>query len=114
MSYAQQAQRRSQCLVESCQITSTIQPLRESQSPAFDYSAGERALYVGMASGVAAVAQGDQICRVIHAPRGTRNQMVNVRFAFGAEFAAPLTVPVVASENDRPHVAPMLFSRSGP
>jgi hypothetical protein len=66
-----------------------------------------------MAGGVTAIAQSDQIRWVIHAPSGTRNQMVNVRFAFGAEFAAASASPVVASENDRPHLAPMLFSRIG-
>jgi hypothetical protein len=66
-----------------------------------------------MASGVAAIAQGDQIRWIIHAPRGTWNQMVNVRFTFGAEFAAAFTAPIIASENDRPYVAPMLFSRLG-
>ena len=35
--------------------------------------------------------------------------MVNVRFTFGAEFAALLATAVVASENDRPYLAPMLF-----
>jgi hypothetical protein len=66
-----------------------------------------------MAGGVTAIAQSDQIRWVIPAPSGTRNQMVNVRFAFGAEFAAASASPVVASEHDRPHLAPMLFSRIG-
>jgi hypothetical protein len=40
--------------------------------------------------------------------------MVNVLFNFRAEFAAPPAAPVIASENDRSHLAPMLFSRIGP
>jgi hypothetical protein len=34
--------------------------------------------------------------------------MVDVRFTRGAELAAPFATPVVASENDRPHLPPML------
>ena len=67
-----------------------------------------------MARGVATIAQCDQIRWVIHAASGTRNQMVNVGFTFGAKFAAPLTAPAVARENDGPNIAPMLFGRVGP
>jgi hypothetical protein len=66
-----------------------------------------------MARGMATVAQCDQIRRFIHAPGGTRNQMVNVRFSCGAELAAFLTAPVVARENNRPYLTPMPFSSIG-
>jgi hypothetical protein len=71
-------------------------------------------LQVGMARGVATVAQRDQIRWFIHAPSGTRNQMVNVRFPLGAELSTLLTTPVVASENDGPHLAPMPMGRIRP
>ena len=61
-----------------------------------------------MARGMAAVAQCDQIRRFIHAPSGTRTQMVNVRFPCGAKLAAFLTTPVMSREHDGPRFAPML------
>ena len=55
----------------------------------------------------------DQIRWVIHAPRCTRNQMVYVRFTFGAELTALLTTSVVTSENNGPHLVPVLCTRTG-
>src|SRR5689334_7500155 len=65
-----------------------------------------------MACAMTAIAQCDQIRRLIHAPFGTRNQMVNVRFPCGADVAAFPTTPVVAREHDGPRFAPMLVNRS--
>jgi len=40
--------------------------------------------------------------------------MMNVRFTSGAEFAAALAAPLVASEDDSPHLAPTPFGLVGP
>jgi len=66
-----------------------------------------------MARRMATIAQCDEIRWVIDAPSCTRNQMVNVRFTFGAEFTALLATPVVTSENNGPHLVPGLCGRSG-
>ena len=66
-----------------------------------------------MARRMATIAQCDEIRWVIHAPSCTRNQMVNVRFTFGAELTALLTTPVVTSENNGPHLVPGLCARTG-
>ena len=62
-----------------------------------------------MTCGVAAVTERDQIRRLVQASNGTWNQMVNVCFALGADFAALLTTPIVASENDRAYFTPLFF-----
>lgn len=40
--------------------------------------------------------------------------MMNIRLTVGAEFSAALTPPIVASEDDSPHFAPLLVMRVGP
>jgi len=43
-----------------------------------------------MVSGVAAIAQSDQVSRVIDATRGTGDQMMDVRLSLGARVTAAL------------------------
>lgn len=61
-----------------------------------------------MVRGVTAVAECDQVGRVIDPTGGTRNQMMNVGFALGARFAARFAHVRVASENDGANSAPLL------
>ena len=93
-------------------MTRAVEPSRETRSPTFDDSTSERALQVWMSRSVATIAECDQVRRFIHAPGGTWNQMVNVRFPCGADVAAFPTTPVVAREHDGPRFAPMLVNRS--
>jgi hypothetical protein len=39
--------------------------------------------------------------------------MVNVRFTFGADLTALSATPVVTSENNGPHLVPVLCTRTG-
>lgn len=63
---------------------------------------------VRVVRGVTAIAQGDQIGRVIDAAGGAGHQMVNVGFAVRAWFAASSASMRIASENDSAHGAPVL------
>jgi len=66
-----------------------------------------------MVRSVTAIAQCDQVRRVIDPTGGTGNQMMNVGFALGACFAARSANVRVASENDGANGAPLLKLRLG-
>ncbi len=66
-----------------------------------------------MVRSVTAIAQCDQVGRVIDPTGGTGNQMMNVGFALGACFAAGSANVRVASENDGANGAPLLKLRLG-
>jgi len=66
-----------------------------------------------MVRGVTAIAQCDQVRRVIDPTGATGNQMMNVGFALGASFAASFANVRVASENDGANGAPLLELRLG-
>jgi hypothetical protein len=61
-----------------------------------------------MVRGVTAIAQCDQIGRVIDPAGGTRNQMVDVGFSLRAWLSASSAGVQVASENDGANGAPVL------
>ena len=59
----------------------TIQPLRQSQTPALEHSTGQCALKIWMVRGVATITKRDQVRGVVVSAIGTRNQVVNISFA---------------------------------
>jgi len=60
-----------------------------------------------MVSGVAAIAQSDQVSRVIDATRGTGDQMMDVRLTLGTRVTASPANARVAGENDLTNRAPL-------
>ena len=61
-----------------------------------------------MVRGVAAVAQRDQVPRIIGATRGSWNQVMDVSFAQFTCLTARPTNMAVASKNDFPDITPAL------
>ena len=61
-----------------------------------------------MVRGVTAVAQRDQVSRIIDPTAGTGNQVVNVGFAPGAFFTTSSTNVRIASENDGANGSPLV------
>jgi hypothetical protein len=64
-----------------------------------------------MVRGVTAVAQGDQVGRVIHSTAGTGNQMMDVGLAVRAWITARPADVRIANENDAADLAPLLGLR---
>src|SRR5205807_5188532 len=93
--------------IDICQLVSVIQPPGQPQSPALDRSTSKRPLEVRMVSGVAAIAQSDQVSRVIDATRGTGDQMMDVRLSLGTRVTASLANARIARENDVSNRAPL-------
>ncbi len=60
-----------------------------------------------MVSGVAAIAQSDQVSRVIDATRGTGDQMMDVRLSLGTRVTASPANARIARENDVSNRAPL-------
>jgi hypothetical protein len=60
-----------------------------------------------MVSGVAAIAQRDQVSRVIDATRGTGDQMMDVGFSLGTRVTATPANAPIARENDVSNRAPL-------
>ena len=108
MGKSKQTHRRAERLIDASQLVPVIQCPGQPQSPALDHPASKRTLKVRMVRGVTAIAQCDQVGRVIDPTGGTGNQMMNVGFALGACFAASSASVRVASENDGANGAPLL------
>src|SRR5260221_12999233 len=104
---------RAERFINASQFVPEIQCPGQPQSPALDHPASKRTLKVRMVRSVTAIAQCDQVGRVIDPTGGTGNQMMNVGFALGACFAARSANVRVASENDGANGAPLLKLRSG-
>jgi len=113
MGDAKEPHRRAERFINASQLVPEIQCPGEPQSPALYHPASKRALKVRMVRSVTAIAQCDQVGRVIDPTRGTGNQMMNVSFALGAFVAARSANVRVASENDGANDAPVLKLRLG-
>ena len=61
-----------------------------------------------MVRGMAAIAERDQVCRIVGPTGGTRNQMMNVGFTLCTWFTTSPASVGVASENDGANGAPSL------
>lgn len=103
----EQPHRGTERLIDICQLVSVIQSPGQPQSPALDHSTSKPPLEVGMVSGVAGIAQSDQVSRVIDATRGTGDQVMDVRLSLGTRVAASPANARIARENDVSHRAPM-------
>ena len=113
MGNSKQPHRRTERFINASQLVPEIQCPGQPQSPALDHPASKRTLKVRMVRSVTAIAQCDQVGRVIDPTGGTGNQMMNVGFALGACFAARSANVRVASENDGANGAPLLKLRLG-
>ena len=113
MGDSKEPHRRAERFINASQLVPEIQCPGEPQSPALDHPTSKRALKVRMVGGVTAIAQCDQVGRVIDPTGGTGNQMMNVSFALGACFAASSANVRVACENDGANGAPVLKLRLG-
>ena len=60
-----------------------------------------------MVSGVAAIAQSDQVSRVIDAPRGTGDQMMDVRLSLGTRVTSSPANARIPRENDVSNRTPL-------
>jgi hypothetical protein len=103
----EQPHRGAERLIDVCKFVSAIQPSSETQSPALNCSTGKCPMQIRMMSGMATIAQSDQVGGVIDPTGGTRNQMMDVRLSLRTRRTATPASVRITRENDVSNRAPL-------